>query len=395
MSVYRFIANNQPGEEIKGWISAENEKKAERSLKEKGYENISMKPSKSILSPMASTSKALAVFCRQMSSVWASDISFPDGILLVAEQTEQKSLQIATYNIYDKIINDVHLSEAMRDEGVFPEYIVNMVAIGESSGTLDKVFTQLADYYEKDSSIKAKVRSAVTYPVILAILLIWVIGLLVVKILPMFESMLVSMGGQLPAVTAAVIAVSAFIIRYGLIILVAIAFIILFLLWLNSTKKGKMYFGRRKLSYPGFGVLYRRIITSKFAHGMAIMLESGVPVDNAVEKVAKLLENAYLEEKLEFVKKEIDEGKPLARAIAAIGVFPPLMIRMLVVGERTGRLGSMFGKSAAFFDEQVDEAMQRISTIIEPTMIVILSVIIGIILLAVMLPLINIMKVVG
>jgi len=395
MPLFKFTADNQLGEEIKGWIAAPDSEQAGNSLVKKGYGKVRVNPGRVLAAPASMPSKALAVFCRQMSSVWASDISFPEGILMIAEQSASRKLQSGLYNIYDKIINDKPLSEAMTEEGIFPEYIINMVAIGEVSGTLDEVFSQLAQYYEKEDRIKNKVRSAVTYPTLLAILLIWVIGLLVVKVLPMFEEMLISMGGQLPAITHFIIALSQFVTQYGIFILTGIAIIIFILLWIGDTRKGRNWFDKRKLGMPGFGFLYRRIVTSKFAHGMAIMLESGVQMDNAVGKVAKLLDNLYLENQFEKVKRDLEGGIPLAKAIASTGIFPSLMIRLLVVGERTGRLAVMLKKSASFFDEDVDDAIQRISTIIEPTMIVILSVIIGAILLAVMLPLINIMKVVG
>ena len=343
------------------------------------------------------STRDLAVMCRQLSAVLMSDMSIMEGLLLVCEQTGNSTLEAAASNVYDNImgLERMQLSEAMRSEKAFPSYMINLIAIGEASGNLDDVFLQLAVYYEKNSRIRQKIKTAITYPLLLTVLMIWVIGLLVIKILPMFESMLVSMGGDLPGITRGFLNLSKFLANYGIYLLVGLSVIVVLLIWWSGSKSGRKVFDKIKLSLPGTALLYKRLMTSKFARFMAMMLESGIPLSESLEKMADLLENSYVREKFEAATEKIKEGKTLSEAVRGVGVFPPMLLRMLTVGERTGKLGDMLKKSANFYDEDVDEALLRLTTVIEPVLIIILSIIIGAILLSIMLPLINIMRIVG
>ena len=225
--------------------------------------------------------------------------------------------------------------------------------------------------------------------------MIWVIGLLIVKILPMFESMLNSMGGELPGITRGFLNMSRFFSSFGLYVLLGIILIVGFFIWWGGTKSGRKAFDKIKLSLPGTALLYKRLMTSKFARFMAMMLESGIPINESLEKLSDLLENTYVSERLTVASQRIKEGKSLSQAVREVGIFPAMLLRMLTVGERTGRLGDMLKKSANFYDEDVDEALLRLTSVIEPVLIIILSIIIGVILLSIMLPLINIMRIVG
>ncbi len=398
MIFYKFSATNSENESVESLIQAETKDDAQEKLKLRGYKDIEVKnKTKKILSSRKVSSRDLALMCRQMSAVLSSDMSIFDGLLLVCEQTGNNALEAGVSNVYDNIMGSeqMQLSESMRDENIFPSYMVNLIAIGEASGNLDEVFLQLAIYYEKDSRIKQKIRTAVTYPILLTVLMVWVIGLLIVKILPMFESMLNSMGGELPSITQGFLNMSGFFVSYGLYILLGITAIIVFFIWWAGVPSGKKFFDKLKLSLPGTALLYKRLMTSKFARFMAMMLESGIPLNESLEKMADLLENAHVSKKLQEASESVKEGKTLSESVKGVGVFPPMLLRMLTVGERTGRIGDMLKKSANFYDEDVDEALLRLTTVIEPVLIIILSIIIGVILLSIMLPLINIMRIVG
>lgn len=395
MITYHFTAMNAAGEKVRGYLMSESEEQATKKLDGRSYTDIELTKSKRAKITKDITSRDLAVMCRQMASVMASDMSVLDGLLLVAEQSKCPSLQLAISNVYDAMFDEETLSEAMGKEKIFPSYLVNMLKIGEASGEVDVVFSKLADYYDKDARIRSKVRSAVTYPLILALLMIWVIGLLVVKILPMFEGMLLTMGGELPAATKALLSVSGFVASFGWIVLLAVLALVIFCMWFKTTEKGRALFDRIKLGAPISGPLQRRLLTARFAHGMAMLLESGVTVEESLLKITPLMDNVHIKEKMTAVMDSIKEGKALAPTLAGIGVFPSMLLRMLSVGEKTGRLSTMFSKSATFYDDDVDQAIQRMTTIIEPVIIIVLSIIVGIILLSVMLPLINIMSMVG
>ena len=194
---FKFSAINSENEKVESLIQAENKEEAEEKLRLRGYKDLEIKGTvRKVVTSKHVSSRDLAVMCRQISAILSSDMSILDGLLLVCEQTGNRTLEAAVSNVYDNIMGSgqMQLSDSMRTEKVFPSYMINLISIGEASGNLDDVFMQLAIYYEKDSRIKQKIKTAVTYPLLLTVLMIWVIGLLVVRILPMFENMLNSMG---------------------------------------------------------------------------------------------------------------------------------------------------------------------------------------------------------
>lgn len=397
MVFFKFKAINSENETIQSYIRAEDEESAKDKLHLRGYDEIELKKVGTKLYSSHVSARDLSVMCRQMAAILSSDMPILDGLLLVCEQSNNFALELAVSNVYDKIMStgDFQLSEAMKEEKEFPSYMVNLIAIGELSGNLDEVFSQLAQYYEKDSRIKQKIKTAITYPILLTVLMVWVIGLLVVKILPMFENMLSSMGGELPAITRGFLSMSSFFVNSWLYVLLGIVVVVGILIWLSYTKKGKLIWDKLKLSIPGVSLLVKRLMTSKFARFLAMMLDSGIPLNESFEKISDLLENTYIQEKLLVAKKKIDDGATISSAVREVGIFPPMLLRMLTVGERTGKLGELLKKSASFYDEDVDEALLRLTSVIEPILIIVLSIIIGAILLSIMLPLINIMRVVG
>jgi type IV pilus assembly protein PilC len=397
MVFFKFKAINSENETIQSFIRAENIESAKDKLALRGYNEVELKKAGTKLYSSNISARDLSVMCRQMAAILSSDMPILDGLLLVCEQSNNFALELAVSNVYDKIMStgNFQLSEAMKEEKQFPSYMVNLIAIGELSGNLDEVFTQLAQYYEKESRIKQKIKTAVTYPILLTVLMVWVIGLLVVKILPMFENMLSSMGGELPAITRGFLSMSSFFVDSGLYVLLGIIVVIGILIWLSHTKKGKKVWDKTKLSIPGVSLLAKRLMTSKFARFLAMMLDSGIPLNESFEKISDLLENTYIQEKLLVAKNKVDEGTTISSAVREVGIFPPMLLRMLTVGERTGKLGELLKRSASFYDEDVDEALLRLTSVIEPILIIILSIIIGVILLSIMLPLINIMRVVG
>ncbi len=395
MIFFKFSAVNGEMETIKSYIEAEDKQNAEEKLHLRGYNDISI--SKSISKFFIShhiSSRDLSIMCRQMSAVISSDMAMLDGLLLICEQSDNSALEIALSNVYEKIKDDekFKMSDALKEEIVFPVYMINLITLGESAGNLDEVFLHLAKYYEKDTRIKQKIKTAVTYPVILTILMIWVIVLLVVKILPMFDNMLKLTGGKLPNITRGFLNISSFLSSFGLYILLGIALLVIFFIWSRNTKIGKKVYDRIKLSIPGVSLLAKKITAAEFAGFLAMISDKQIPMDEAIDKLSYLFENSYLQEKLVAAKDKISTGTSVSAAIGETGIFPPMLLRMIKVGEKTGKLKDMLKKSADFYDEDVDEALLRLTGMIEPILIIILSIIIGVVLLSLMLPLINIMR---
>lgn len=398
MPYYSYRGVNQFGEPVSGIIRADDEAAARRDMKGMGYQADRIRRVSGARLALSSGVSAMdiAIFCRQLYAIINSDIPLTDGVIMLAEQTGNARVRLALHEIHDDIAGGKTLSEAMRSHSrVFPDYLIHMIGVGEASGSLDVVLSQMGEYYEKENEIRHKMRTAAIYPCLLAVLMIWVIGLLVVRIMPMFESMLASMGGELPAITRGLISLSNFVVAGYIPLLAGLAALILVIMWVAGTPGGRYFFDFLKVRTPGIRSFFCRIVTARFARSLAILLESGVPTALALARMENLIGNAWVERRLLSSRERVAAGQSLASSIRDIGVFMPMLLRMLVVGERTGRMGKMLMKSAGFYDDEVDRTLQRLTTIIEPALVFILSVVVGIILLSVMMPLIDLMSIIG
>lgn len=340
----------------------------------------------------------LSIFCRQMSLIVGSDITLAQGLDMLLAQEGDTRLRTALTEILDKIQSEnMPFSEAFSLQShVFPEYMTNMIVLGEQSGTLEVVFAQLADYYEKEYKVHRKVSAALTYPTILATLMLGVIALLVLRILPMFEQILINMGGTMPALTRGLMDVSNFLVGNMLWLLIAVAVIVIAYLVYKRTGKGTLASSKNRLRSPISGAVRSRVLTARFARSAGILLRAGVPVLQTMEAMNHLLGNAYAESMIDKARMQIqNEGFTLTEALRETKLFPPLFLRLIGVGETTGQLDEMMLKSAAIYDEEVDDALEKLTTSIEPMLILILSLVVGVILLSVMLPMINIMAQIG
>jgi len=339
----------------------------------------------------------LAFFCRQMALVLHSDITVLEGVQILIEQTEHKLLQDALRDIYKDMEKGIPFSDALNKHRgtIFPIYMANMVVIGGKSGTSDEVFAQLADYYEKDNKVRQKVKSAAMYPAVLTVLMVGIIILLFVKILPMFNDVLHSMGGNMPALTQSMMYLSVFASRNFILILAVLIIIIACVVFYSKSSVGSLLLDKIKITAPLMRGVFTRIVTARFARSLAILLKSGVSLLSALEMMENLIDNSFVEEKFKNTREGLSQGKGLVDSLAQTGVFPPLFLRLVSVGERTGFLDEMMLKSADVFDEEVDGALERLTAFIEPAIIIVLSIVVGVILLSVMLPVISIMNAIG
>jgi type IV pilus assembly protein PilC len=319
-----------------------------------------------------------------------------EGVAILQEQSENKQLKTTLYEVHCFMENGFTLAEAMgMFEHIFTSYQLSMVVIGEKSGTLDVVFARLSDYYEKEGKIRKKIRSAATYPAVLTVLMVAIVVLLIVKILPMFSDILESMGASMPAMTAAILNSGDFLARFGWIILLVIALIIACFFFYIRSEKGSYVFDRIKFRIPAYRFITCRVITSRFARSLAILFKSGVQLLNALEDITVLMNNRYLEDKLKTAVEKARNKEEISGTLKEIGVFPVLFLKMFQIGEKTGHLDEMLDKAASVFDDEVDDAVERFTSMLEPILIIILSLIVGAILLSVVLPMIDVMNAIG
>ena len=345
-------------------------------------------------SPIAA--RELAIFCRQISLIIGSDITIQQGVEMLVGQAESPRLQKALKNITAQMDEGMPFADAFAAQNeAFPDYLTGMVLVGSESGMLDVVFAQMADYYEKEHKMQRKVSAALTYPSVLTALMLGVIALLVLRILPMFEQILTSMGGTMPGLTRGLMDMANFLVDHIIWLVIAVALIIILYAVYKITPFGKKASAQNQLRSPITGSVRRRVMAARFARSTGILLQAGVPILQALNTVQFMTGNEFGNNKVTEVMNHVSDGKTLTEALQEAKLFPPLFIRLISVGETTGHLDEMMLRSAGIYDEEVDDALERLTTAIEPFLIIILSVIVGIILLSVMLPMINIMAQIG
>jgi type IV pilus assembly protein PilC len=268
----------------------------------------------------------------------------------------------------------------------FNDLFVHMVAAGEAGGILDTILRRLASYMEKMARLKAKVKGAMTYPAVTMVVSAVILAIILLFVIPTFQDMFTGLGGELPLPTKITIQLSNFVrSKFFLILGAAILFIVAFV-WFYRTEKGHLVIDSLILRFPVLGILARKAAVAKFTRTMGTMLSSGVSILDALDIVAKTAGNRKIENAVYSIRSAIVGGQSMAEPMAESGVFPPMVSQMTAVGESTGALDAMLGKIADFYDEEVDQAVENLTSLIEPIMIVFLGVVIGGIVIAMYLP---------
>ena len=306
---------------------------------------------------------------------------------ILQAQQENKTFKIMLRTIKESVEGGQTLAEALRKYPKhFDDLFVNMVAAGEAGGILDTILRRLSAYMEKAARLKAQVKGAMTYPLITVIVAVLVVGIILVFVIPVFEEMFEGLGGDLPLPTKIVVAISEFVKSKILYIIIgAVLFIFAFRKY-YKTKKGRLTIDTLMLKLPVFGTLLRKVAVSKFTRTLGTMLSSGVAILEALDIVAKTSGNKRVEGAIYNVRTAIAEGQTMADPLATSGVFPPMVCQMIAVGEATGALDAMLGKIADFYDEEVDQAVENLTSMIEPFMMVFLGTVIGALVVAMYLP---------
>jgi type IV pilus assembly protein PilC len=337
----------------------------------------------------------LALFCYQYSVVLKSGIPYLEAIHLLAEDVIDEKMKGYATSIAGDVEEGLSLSEAFSRQSVFPVYTVEMIRIAETSGKLPEVFERLSDYYEQSDQIKQKVKSALTYPIILIALMTGVILLLVVKILPIFHDILLSVGGTVPGATQAILNVSMWL-QSGIFIILGLIGIALIFLWVVfNTNAQKTRRDRWLLKLPIVKQLYKLSVTIKFAKALSMLVHSGMDIDRSFEMIIPLVDNEHISSALKESLTSIEKGEDYETVLKGIDVFPELFLKMMRIGRKTGSLDQTLDRIAGIYDKELTRKLQKISASIEPALVIILSVVVGAIMLLVMLPLINIMSSIG
>lgn len=398
-TTYQYSVRDRAGKLVAGTLVAENETLVVQRLKAMGYAPLSVTASnaglkKEITIPGFGNRvkmKELAVMARQFATMINSGLSLLRALTILKEQTPSKPLA----NILNEVRNDVETGTALsaalaKHPKVFPPLMVNMTKAGEVGGFLDSVMLQIADNYEAEVKLRSKVKSAMTYPVVvLCIAVLAVLGMLLF-VVPTFTKMFKELGGKLPLPTQILVNISKELkILLPVLIVLVIAFVVV---WskVRLTPQVRNVIDPIKLKLPVFGNLFRKIAVSRFSRNLGTMMHSGVPILQSLDIVADTTGNVVLGRAVRDVQGSIRNGESLTAPLAQHPVFPPMVVQMMAVGEDTGALDSMLAKIAQFYDQEVEATTEALTALIEPLMIAFMGGIVGTMIVALYMPIFKI-----
>lgn len=399
MAVYVYKALNEKGRQIKGVIDAESVRSARRQLKAKGIYPTSLeegraKKTKSFSFNDITANRGtkvsvsqLAIITRQFSTLVAAGMPLVDSLKALSDQIEQTAIRTVLADVTARVNEGSTLALALREHpGMFPRLYVNMVSSGESSGSLDMVLLRLADLLEAQAGLRRKIVSALTYPVLMVVLCCSVIMLLLGYVVPQITSIFEDQGATLPLPTRIIIAMSDFVQSYWwLVIGLIVAGVFGFGSYVK-TERGRRKVDRLLLRVPIIGTLKLKIATSRLARNLGMMLESGIELLTAMNIAKNIIGSITLEEAVEQAREGVREGKNLSLELKKTGYFPKLLIHMVAIGEKTGQLENMLQRAADAYESEVDSVISGFTSILEPVLIIFLAGVVGAILAAVMLP---------
>lgn len=402
MLAFRYVAKDKTGKTVRGSLEAPTREALIDSLRKRDLIIISIAKE----TPRAGVSFAfgggvklddLVIFSRQLATMVDAGIPLVQALDILCEQMEKRSFKAILTKIKDDVETGSSLSDAMaRHPRVFTELFSSMVRAGENSGMLDEILDRLAGYLEKTNNLIKKVRASLVYPIVVMIMAFLITAILIIKVIPAFKGIFLALGGTLPLPTRILIAVSDFARQMFLGVIGALVLGGFGISWfINKTEKGRLLFDKLTLKLPIFGVLLRKVAISKFTRTLATLVRSGVPILSSLDIVAKTAGNKVVENAVIQARTNIREGESIAEPLARLGVFPPMVVRMIAVGEQTGELEKMLTKISDFYDEQVDIAVSSLTSLIEPVIIVFLGIIVGGIVISMFLPIFKLTQLVA
>lgn len=394
---YKYIAKTSNGALIKGSMESDSIEELALCLREKEMFLIKSRSIKKITEIYNKPNlKTIAIFCKQFSICIKSGIPICDILNLLYQQMLHKSIKNSLINIRENVQKGNSLYTSMKKTiNVYPQFMINMIYLGEESGKLDIILEELSQYYEKEHKLIKKFVNSMIYPCTVFITLMMVSLFLFIKVIPVFITNLHSVGGNIPLITSVILKTSNFLSNNFLWILMFALILTLILIEYFKTESGKLSFDKFKFICPIFGPVYKRIIYTRFTRGLNILLGSGVGLLRAFEIINSVIDNRYFKLKLKTVFSDIKKGEDLSNCLNTMNLFPEFFVAMIKVGEETGNLEQMFFISANIFYEDAEENVEKATALLEPMLIVFLGIIIGTIILAVMLPMLSVMDSVG
>jgi type IV pilus assembly protein PilC len=402
MPLFLWEGTTRKDEVRKGEMEAVDDLAVRGLLRRQGYKSIEVrKKPKDLLEYLPFLQgrikeKNIVVFCRIFSTMINAGLPLIQCLDLLAQQEENKVFAKIIRSIKEDIEGGTSLTDALKKyPKVFDDLFVNLIAAGEAGGMLDIILGRLSNYLEKAMKLKKRVKGAMTYPVAVLVISFGVVALLLLKVIPVFQKMFEGMGGELPGPTMMLITASEFTQSYFYIIIMIMVAIYIAFNRFYKTDKGRWLVDSLLLKAPVFGSLLKKVAVAKFSRTLSTMMSSGVPILEGLNIVSKTSGNKVIEDGLLKTRQSISEGRTIAEPLAETGVFPAMVVQMIAVGEATGALDTMLTKIADFYDDEVDVAVDAMTALLEPIMMVFLGVIVGGMIIAMYLPIFKLASTVG
>lgn len=397
MNTFKYKARDASGTTQSGSIQARNRNEAIGELKKKNLTVVDVQSAgggtgekKSFLQRTARPGvkgDELVIFTRQLATMVGAGIPILEALEIQKEQAESPGFRLVLTNVVDSVRGGNDLSKALEKyPRVFPELYVNMVRAGEVSGQLDQILIRLAEYQEASAQLVREVKSAMTYPVISLCLVFGIAGFLMIGIVPQFKPVFDSLDIKLPGITLFVMDCAFFCRDYWFVIFGVLGAAFFGLVVGKRTPKGAYMFDVALLRMPIFGSLFQKVALSRFSRTFATLIKSGVPILSAMEIVAQTAGNRVIAKSVLEARESVRQGQTLSAPLTHARVFPPMVVKMISIGERTGQLDNLLEKIAHFYDQQVEAAVKGLTSMIEPLLIGVMGFIVGGIVLAVFLP---------
>lgn len=393
MATYGYKAITKAGKEVKGSLEADNKDLAMAELRRQELTVIDLGEqsflTKDIDIQIGGWPKArdLSVMCRQFVSMTKAGVSILESLKMLCEQTENKRLQDALKEVRISVEKGETLADSMAEHPkVFPGIMVNMVAAGEASGSLEIAMERVATQLERSHKTQAMVKKAMIYPIAVCLVAVIVTIVMLVVVIPNYEDMFSQLGTELPWITMMYVNFSHVITNYWYIIIPIIIALVIAIRYFAKTDLGKHVFGKMALKLPLIGKLTTKSAASMMARTMSTLLGAGVPLIEAVDIVSGVMSNIYFKEAMQDAREEITIGMPLSRPLQESGLFPPMVYQMIRIGEESGNTEEMLDKLADYYDEEVEMSVQSLMAAMEPLIIIVLAVVVGGLIAACMMP---------
>ncbi len=399
---YRYKAANMEGQVVEGIFEAVDQRVVIDMIRRKTYfplevtEIIEKKDVKELGIFAKVPTREIAVFCRQFATILKAGLPMIQGLDIVSKQVKNRNMKRILEGVYGDLQTGMTLSESLaKFEGQLSTLLIHMVEAGEISGGLETSMERMAEHFEKEYKLWQKVRSAMIYPIIVSAVAVGAICFLITNVVPSFVNIFSSNSISLPATTRMLLNLSSFLNKNGIILFLFLVLIIVFIKLFKSKGQGRYLSDKLRLQLPFLKGLQTKIISARFCRALNTLLSEGVSLTQSLEIVSRIIGNVVIEKGILNGCEEVRQGKSLSEPLSSLGFFPPMVIQMIYLGEESGTMDEMLQKAAEYYEMEVETSIQQMTTLIEPAVIVVLGGIVAFIVLSIILPIFDMMSLIG